>query len=226
VKIVALLSWFDEPPHLLEECVASLRGFADAILAIDGPYATYPFESVLSPPDNEAAIRKGAATAGIPAYIYDWFFCLDADERIMEYGLARETLEDTDLLAGYVLLLENGDLDGSLVIPQLFKAARGIKIGPAHYQYSLPDGRRLWCCHNDCVQTEDTHHDLIVEHRTTERSEYREARRWAYYLRRDSQQMEVPEFDSESLPALGAIGATDALAAGPPVAPVLTTAPH
>ncbi len=253
MKIVALLSFFDEPDHLLEECVASLRGVCDAVVAVDGRYFAYPADYHLSPPGNEAAIRAGADTAGIDAYVYrepgrpgpwlnevakrqamfrlgerhttdaDWFLIIDADERVIDRGDVRERLEDTDLLSGLVLLME--DIGSVAAYPWLLKAARGITIGPAHYQYSLPDGRRLWCCYNRCVPSLDTHHDLMLEHRTRERSEAREARRWAYYLRRDSQQMEVPDLDPDIPEALGEFGA-DALAAGSPVAPGLEVARH
>ena len=250
MRVVALVSWFDEPDHLLEDCVASLRGFCDAVICLDGPYATYFYDDAQSPPSNLAAIARGAQQAGIPVYIHlahgpwmgecekrtamfrlgerhttpdDWFFCIDADERVLEHGYTRDRLEAaTNYDAGTVLLMESDSL-GCLIIPQLFRAHRGITIGPAHYQYSLPDGRRLWCCHNETVERLDTHHDIIVEHRVKERSEAREARRWAYYLRRDSQQMEVPDFDPVPDPQPGALGC-DTLAAGPQVAPGLALA--
>ena len=178
----------------------------------------YPY---LPPADEYPSIR-----VTLPNRIYDPEKGAALYDRFLDEWLIAED-------EGMEIML-NEQEGGFHRIPQLFKAARGITVGPAHYQYSLPDGRRLWCCHNETVEQFDAWRDVVLEHRTRERSEAREARRWAYYLRRDSQQMEVPDLDpgtAERLLALGlpvapgAIGAV-ALAAGPQVAPESFTAPH
>lgn len=256
MKIVAVCAFFDEPDHLLEDMAASLHGFADHLIAVDGRYASFPHRETRSPQSNWEAIWRGAARAGIPADIHDctfgrpwdgphggecakrthlfrlaerrtserdWVFCIDADEAIVQTRDARDMLAETDLDVGTVLLVENG-IDNAAAIPQLFRAIRGITVGPAHYQYTTPDGRRLWCCHNETVPQVETHRKLVLDHRTAERSEQRELERWAYYLRRDTQQVEVPEFDPETAARLGIPDTTpgvigvDALAAGPRVA--------
>lgn len=56
-RIVAALCWYDEAPEMLTRCVASLEGFADAIVTSDGPYKHYPAI------DNESSIRQHAAIA-------------------------------------------------------------------------------------------------------------------------------------------------------------------
>lgn len=64
--IVALLSFYDEPPDMLARCVASLhRAGASHLIAVDGPYAAFPHEHVSSAPSQHAAIRAAAWSAGL-----------------------------------------------------------------------------------------------------------------------------------------------------------------
>lgn len=102
MRIVGVLSWYDEPVDWLRECVASAR-FCDHLIAVDGPYAAFPgaLDMPSSAPAQAEAIRDAwpgcdvhagpkpwtgevskrdytlqlAVAAGA-----DWVFVIDADE--------------------------------------------------------------------------------------------------------------------------------------------------
>lgn len=56
MKLVACLIWYDESPEDLRRAVLSLRGFADAVVAVDGAFARFPREE--SPPWSESVQLK------------------------------------------------------------------------------------------------------------------------------------------------------------------------
>src|SRR6266480_813980 len=65
MRIFALLSWYDEHPDHLRRAVASLKGFADVLVAVDGAYATFPDAGPLSPASNWQAITEACVDAGL-----------------------------------------------------------------------------------------------------------------------------------------------------------------
>jgi len=62
VKVVALISFFDERPDWLSACVASLNGVADHIVAVDGAYRLFPQAEAHSG-DIQAGAIVGTAQA-------------------------------------------------------------------------------------------------------------------------------------------------------------------
>jgi len=66
MMITACLSFFDEPPDLLGECVDRLgRVGVDRLVAVDGPYELYPHACARSSPSSIDAIRQAARESGI-----------------------------------------------------------------------------------------------------------------------------------------------------------------
>lgn len=112
MKIVALLSWYDEPPAWLAATVTSLTKLGVAhVVAIDGAYATFPDGAARSSPDQAEALTLAADAAGMgltlvrPRTVWidevvkraelfrhgcasaepgDWLLAIDADEVISE----------------------------------------------------------------------------------------------------------------------------------------------
>jgi hypothetical protein len=110
VRVIGLLSWYDEHPSWLVECVASAAKLCDHIIAVDGAYAAFPgaLRRPYSSTDQADAILRTAAGAGIGCTIHaprqpwwggevekrdfmfrlgetfttpdDWFLRIDADE--------------------------------------------------------------------------------------------------------------------------------------------------
>jgi len=65
VRIVAVLSWFDEAPSWLATCVAGIGRFCDGLVAVDGAYAIYPQGRARSHPQQAEAIVNAAEAAGL-----------------------------------------------------------------------------------------------------------------------------------------------------------------
>ena len=108
MRLIALLSWYDEPTAWLTRCVSSLAQVpVDHVIALDGAYRYYPGAQPQSDPDEATAIRDAARTAGIPCEVHrpvtvwptemakrnrlfeyaervadpgDWYMVIDADE--------------------------------------------------------------------------------------------------------------------------------------------------
>lgn len=110
MKIIGLLSWYEEPSSWLAECVASAAKLCDHLIAVDGPYAQFPgaVRKPASGIEQAETIAHVAAGAGIGCTIHtprqpwwgnevekrdfmfrlgstmtepgDWFLRIDADE--------------------------------------------------------------------------------------------------------------------------------------------------
>ena len=110
MKIVGLLSWYEESPAWLVECVASAARVCDHLIAADGPYAMFPgaLRKPFSGTEQADAILRTAAGAGIGCTLHaprepwwggeiekrdfmfhigsafttaaDWYLRIDADE--------------------------------------------------------------------------------------------------------------------------------------------------
>lgn len=66
MKLIAMLSWFDEDPELLEECISRVRALGvDHLVAVDGPYDLYPAERQQSPYEPFKAILDASAGIGV-----------------------------------------------------------------------------------------------------------------------------------------------------------------
>lgn len=110
MRIIGLLSWYQEDPAWLAECVASAARLCDHLIAVDGAYAEFPgsLAKPASGPEQSEIINRTAAGAGIGCTIHaprqpwwggevakrdfmfrlastfagpdDWYFVIDADE--------------------------------------------------------------------------------------------------------------------------------------------------
>lgn len=109
LRLVALLSWYDETSETLQRCVTSLKALhVDHVVALDGAYALYPDGRPMSHPDQATMIRASCSrisagcTVETPETVWqgneiekrnhlfrlgerhttdkDWFVVFDADE--------------------------------------------------------------------------------------------------------------------------------------------------
>lgn len=110
--MIALLSWFDEPPASLASCLTALaQAGTDHVVAVDGRYALYPADHDCSHPNEYAAIVFACRKLGMRCTIHqpsgpweggevekrtflfalalsvaekgDWFWVQDADQVVM-----------------------------------------------------------------------------------------------------------------------------------------------
>ena len=72
MKVIGLLSWYEEPVSWLAETVASAAKLCDHLIAVDGPYVEFPFALTKSASGTEQAetILHTAAGAGIGCTIH------------------------------------------------------------------------------------------------------------------------------------------------------------
>jgi hypothetical protein len=136
VKVLALLSWYDEPSPWLAAVVSSCAPFCDGIVAVDGAYWLFPESDPRSSPVQAQTVFETATACGLSCTIHspsehfygnevekrtllfrlaeplgaDWYFVIDGDEVVVAHPAdLREKLEATDKDAGLVTLHESLD---------------------------------------------------------------------------------------------------------------------
>jgi hypothetical protein len=106
-RLIALLSWYDEPDAVLGQCLAGLQyAGVDHVVAVDGRYELFPGEDHVSSPQQQGLIALACRTLGMGCSLHmptmpwpgevekrnflfdqglavadpgDWFFVVDAD---------------------------------------------------------------------------------------------------------------------------------------------------
>lgn len=163
MRVIALLSFYDEPIHFLTDCIEALGAAgADHVVALDGRYALYPGEFHVSHPNQWAAIHLSAAkarmgcTLSVPERAWegnevekrtalwqlgwsvaqegDWFWVQDADQVVTEYpDNWRQQLEETDYLAAEVRMVDTVVPPGNEHLPRDFQLRSFFKATPGLY---------------------------------------------------------------------------------------------
>lgn len=164
--IVALLSFYDETPAMLDQCIRSLEGAVDRLIALDGAYALYPGGTAKSPSPQQQTIIDAAEEVGItgqvvtPATVWagqeiekrnhlfalgeaettsqDWYMVIDADETLTRFDPElHDWLTDSVFHVAQITLREyNGHTSAHRMY---FRALRGLHVGDAHYHYLAPN---------------------------------------------------------------------------------------
>lgn len=218
VRLVALLSWFDEQPGWLAACVSSLvKADVDHLVAVDGAYALYPDSMRVwrSPLEQIEAVVGTAYGLGVGLTLHqprDPWFGNEVEKRNLMFDLARQqpayyTDDDTWFLIidGDEMISEARDVKG-----ELERTPEDV----AYYRLVEPDGtpnavRGLYRNHPD-LHIRKTHYGyshgdqllwdgggrpagnltdhLVLEHRL--RTGRREDAKWEYYRAREETQIE------------------------------------
>jgi hypothetical protein len=151
LKVVGVLSWYDESAAWLAAAVAGFSRVCDAVVAVDGAYGLYPGARPRSHPEQVEAVRATCETLDKECVIFqpsepfwgnevekrnltmrlagalspDWVMVFDADYHLMrcEPERVRYELEHTDLnVATYTLL------DGIDVLADEYRAELAVKM--------------------------------------------------------------------------------------------------
>jgi hypothetical protein len=91
VKIVGVLSWYDESPGWLATAVTGFARVCDEIVAVDGSYALLPGARPCSIPDQAEAILGAAEAAGVACTLHrpnDLFYGNEVQKRNLTVRLA------------------------------------------------------------------------------------------------------------------------------------------
>jgi len=211
MRVVGLLSWYEEPAPWLAATVASLAQLCDHVIAADGPYAQFPgaLRKPASGSEQADTIAHTAEGAGIGCTIHvprspwwggevekrdwmfraaelvtteaDWLLVIDADEVLTQ--VPPDTRSLLEASDKDVAELRIWDRDGSEVLDRrLLRAVRGLKVEGAHYVWTTPDGKVLRG--NQTLQElapAEPLWDVRVEHRYRHRDENRQASKRDYY---------------------------------------------
>lgn len=214
MKIIALLSWYDERPSWLAGVVASLAHLqCEHVIALDGAYALYPNGRHHSPPEQSATIEQVCHSLGMGCTISspqepwfgnevekrnmhfrlaeafaepfkDWYFTIDADTFVTEAGVFRTHLEDADE-------------DTNVADVRFIERADGIESGGMLrcVHRAIPGLRYVGNHFSPVTPAGVNLHPpstpcvslpmVTVEHRTRERDRWRKESQQGYYDRRD-----------------------------------------
>jgi hypothetical protein len=221
LKLIAVLSWYDEPAWALTELVTSLGAAgADSLVAVDGAYALFPEGRPQSPSEQSQAILAAAQGSGIEVVLHlprevwfgneiekrtyslaepeqDWIWICDGDEVVTEADGLRHALETTkhdtaDILMDEVL---DGSREGVHPIRKFFRAqASGIYLEHNHFTFWSGDGQLLYegfQTPREDLATSEVLNFVRIDHRRGARSEMRNHRAQTYYDRRKQLKAEL-----------------------------------
>lgn len=159
MKLIGILSWYDESPSWLSACVASLaRAGCSHLVAVDGAYGLYPDGRPNSGGAQQDAIVKTAYGSGMGCTLHfpekvwrgnelekrqfcfklasqvaephvDWYFINDADQIVIKSDHLVGRLENTDLNVAETMLLEFQDPHHS---PKLAEVVQTLQVPREH----------------------------------------------------------------------------------------------
>ena len=236
MRLVALLSWFEEDPDWLHECVQSMKGKVDHLVALDGGYGLFPGARPSSDDKEHRALHRACRRAGIgltlevPPNVWesemakrtrlfrlgetltapdDWYFVMDGDQTVIAWpDDIRDILELTahDVATTRFVEPHPNAATKQFPIRNLFRACRGLYVAGNHFTYMTSDGRKLWG-----PGRQETPLDLTgvvhIEHRTHFRSKARKRRSIDYYKSRDRKGVEIAPCDRCGAPPVTEIPA-------------------
>ena len=224
VRLVALLSWFEEDPGWLHNCVQSLAGKVDHLVALDGGYGLFPGARPHSDDKQHRALVRATRKAGMgltlefPPNVWasemekrtrlfrlgelltgpdDWYFVMDADQTVTEWpDELRSMLALTEHDVALTRFVEPHPAAATKEFPirNLFRAVRGLYVAGNHFTYMSPDGRKLWGPGRQEEPLDLTGH-VHIEHRTHFRRKERKEAARSYYKDRDLKGVEIAPCD-------------------------------
>lgn len=159
MRLIGLLSWYNEPASWLAATITSAAPHIDHLVAVDGAYGLFPNAEAQSRSDQAMAIVEMCQAAGIGLSLHrpqtvwygnevekrtflfragelvadpgeDWYLVLDADEIVHRCPTdLKHRLDSTDLDVGEVTFWERDDPFES---PEKAKAALSFDWNPNH----------------------------------------------------------------------------------------------
>jgi hypothetical protein len=210
VKLIALLSFFDERPDWLSATVASVAKCCDHVVAVDGAYSMFPQARPHCGDVQMGAVVATAQQLGLGVSYYapqrpwngevekrnhlfrlgnviaepevDWFMIIDADMLVetVPSNLNAVLSETLDDVGTYWIREDFEGGSGRYPARFLFRAGPDLQVTRTHFGYRRGD-TYLWETGGlPACQT-----DLVLEHRRFARHPDRGARADEYYRRRD-----------------------------------------
>lgn len=230
MKIVGLLSWFQEQPEKLHRTITSTAPLIDELVCLDGRYALFPHSENRSTHDEMKAIQDACGSTGLPVHIHqvdepfdgkwggevakraalfrlgeqtgaDWYYVFDADCHVEQVTPGwRDMLDREQELHVGTVMVADGGL--AHPHPAFFRALEGLTVQERHWRYLVPGGPVLWDYPHLTTQHKriPTFTKIVVEHESRERSTDRARRRHAYYDQRDALGIEAEPTEPYTTP--------------------------
>lgn len=218
MKLIAILSWFDEQPSWLAGVVAGLHvAEVSHVVAVDGAYALYPGGRAHSSMEQHGAIAEVCRQLGMGLTLHtpaEPFFGNEVEKRSLSLRLAETVAEPFE---DWYMVVDADDFVVSAVDHMRRLVETDCDAGDARFIEAYGDvpvgGCPLRCFfraipglayegNHYTVRAPDGRdlHDprepaadlsfLEIEHRTRERSRYRKQAQQEYYARRDRERVE------------------------------------
>lgn len=212
MRVIGLLCWYEEPASWLAECVASAAKLCDHIIAVDGPYATFPgaLKKPASGSEQADTIARTAAGVGIGATIHvprspwwggevekrdwmfkaanlmttaeDWLLVIDADEVLSAVPGDTRQILEKSMLN--VAELRLWDRDGAETLERrLLRSLPGLAVDGAHYVWTAPGLVLRGNSSIHALAEAEPLWDLRLEHRNRQRPAERQHAKRDYYAR-------------------------------------------
>jgi hypothetical protein len=217
MKLIGLISFYDEPRDTLLSCLASLAHCGiEHVVAVDGAYALYPGGTAESPAEQQAAIVMACRDLGmgvtlhVPRAVWagnepqkrsflfylglvhadpgDWFMVMDADQTIVRIpDNFMDRLRTADEEVATVTFHD----EDALYTRRILFAAQPIYVRGNHWTYVTMDDRFLWA--DQAIEQEPSLNltDFVVLHRPRRRPDERLMAKKDYYDVRDESGAEL-----------------------------------
>jgi hypothetical protein len=222
VRVVGLLSWYDEKPAWLRDAIRSFAPLLDALVAIDGAYHHYPDAKPASDPAQHRAVLDACQRADLPVTLVvpprpwpsemakrsalflngsllatpgDWYCVIDADERLMPSShphTIRGVLSNTPHDCGDVTFVEPKDGEVREFPIRIIFRALPGLRVEGNHWTYVTGDGRVLWGTNCRTPAADLTKLMRVEHLTYLRPRERHQRQHRYYTDRDAGALEVP----------------------------------
>lgn len=235
MKVVAILSAYDESASWLATVCAGAGRFCDALIYCDGGYMLFPGARPRSLPEQAEAVVQACEAADLECLVHrpndiwrgnevekrnktldlaraidaDWVVVIDADMHLAKLNApsVRTDLESTDLDVATMTILEGKDFlaidgvarDAAVVdishewtsrMRLIYRVSPGLHYGPLHWQVENEDGR-LWGPAVELLPAIDMGANLVLYHRSQDRTYMRQQAARGYYQTRDALKVEA-----------------------------------
>ncbi len=115
MKVIGILSWYDESPQWLAAAVTSFAPAIDHLVAVDGSYLLYPSSMAHpnSPIEQSQAILEAAASVNLPVTLHrrnEPFYGNEVEKRNFTFELAKTVATEDD----YFLVFDADEVIHSL----------------------------------------------------------------------------------------------------------------
>lgn len=133
-RIAALMSFYDDPPDMIERAIESVAELVEVIVAVDGAYGVFPSGEARSPAEQVDAIQETAAACDLDLLLYqpnDVWHGGEVEKRDFMFRLADTmradwyTILDTDFIFEYPYRLGVQSVFEDLRVAQ----KRGFEVG-------------------------------------------------------------------------------------------------